>query len=1060
MISKETIAKILDRADIHEVIGDFVKLTKAGKDYKGLSPFTTEKSPSFFVSPGKGIFKDFSSGKGGNVITFLMEHERLTYPQALRYLADRYKIDIEEDKPEDPQVESRRDLIFQVNAFAAKFFSSQLYAPENAVILEYIQSRWSKDDIVTWQIGIAPDQWTAFHDHAAAAGYDNGALLTSNLCREKNGRVYDYFRNRIIFPIFNDSGNISGFGGRSLPWDDKETAKYINSPDSDVYNKSRLLYGIMQARKAMAKYSICHIVEGYGDVISMHTAGYWNTVAPCGTAVTEEQAVAIRKICKKVNLLFDGDTAGFNATLRTAEIFLQAGIYVMVTRLPDGEDPGSYIKEENKDFVIENMRSFITWRAGELLKNTDEDPMARHMAIKEVVRLLSLITEKSLRDIFIGELSKKNKIEKKILTDGLLEVIGNGSSVSEDDLPAEVDAREFDRWGFYEYKNQYHFKTKDGVQQLSNFVMRPLFHVESINDTRRIYELVNFRGYRVVIDFDMQEMTSLQAFRKNVEGRGNFLFWGMDNHFGKIKLRLYEETKTCQEIRNLGWQKQGFWAWANGIICPDEGFIKVDDNGLVEFNGNNYFIPAFSRIYINDRSIFIDERKFIYKSRKVDMHAWALKFVEVFGENAQIGICFWIAAIFRDHILHIFKNFPMLNLFGPKGTGKSQMAMSLSCLFGTGQTPFNIHNGTKPGLAEHLQQFINGLAWVDEYKNILDYDKIETLKSIYDAIGRSRMNMDRGKKKETTQVNSAAVVSGQEMPTADVALFSRMIFLRFHKTKFSEDEKRRYQQLKDMENDGLAHLTSQIIAHRAYFEKNFYAVYDSTLAELSALLAEDGIEDRIIRNMCTAIAAFRTLEEKIDMPFHYEDLKKIAATVVRIQNNQVYNSNEVSIFWNILESLFDENALIEEWHFKIQFTDSILTHNRELDFGKGGAKYVLKFKFNAISKMYAEHARKMGVKPLPSDTLKYYLENHESFLAVEKSCRFTLTEFNKEEGKITEQKQQTTAYCFDYAKLKINLTREAIMAKEELNGKKAQVESNQMNINAMVESGKDDDMPF
>lgn len=1051
LISEETKFKVLDRADIAEIVGDFVKLKRSGNQLRGISPFTNEKTPSFYVLPDKGIFKDFSSGKGGDVITFLMDHEKLSYPEAIRYLAKRYHVDIMEAEPEDPGVEKERELIFNMNNFAARFFSSQLYAKENDRALEYIQSRWSQDDIIAWQIGFAPDGWNHLGNHATSAGYDQEHLKTANLLREKNGKVFDYFRNRIIFPILDASGNIAGFGGRAIPGTD-EQVKYINSPESPVYDKSRILYGLYQGRKAIVNSKICHLVEGYADVIRMHSVGLVNTVAPCGTGFTEYQARAILKLTTKINIFFDGDPAGFEATKRAGEIALKAGLHVVVTRPPDGEDPDSFINEDTASWIKNNSSTYLSWRAQDLMREIGEDPLARYHALKEIARILLHIEDKTMRDVLAQELMSTNKIPKKQLQDLLTEG-GLESSINNDPLPEEVDARQFERWGFYEHKNEYYFKTKDGITKQSNFILKPLFHVKSTTDKRRIFELLNCHGYKEVIDFDMQEMTSLQAFRKNVEGLGNFLFWGTDIQFGKIKLKLYEETKTCLEIKNLGWQKEGFWAWSNGIIDAEGTFLNVDEYGLVEYVGNNYYIPAFSKIFLNDRSVFIDERRFIYKKREVSLRNWSDQFVEVFGSNAKIGICFWIASLFRDFILHIFKNFPMLNLFGPKGTGKSQMAMSLSCLFGKGQTPFNIHNGTKPGLAEHIQQFVNAIAWVDEYKNSLEYDKIETLKSIYDSIGRSRLNMDKGKKKETTLVNSAVIISGQEMPTADVALFSRMIFLRFHKTNFSEEEKNRYDTLKSMESDGLSHLTSEVISHRAYFEKNFWTNYEMTLRDLSNVLSEDQIEDRIIRNISTVLAAFKTLEHKLDFSFTSDQLMHIAADTVKIQNSQVSTSNEVSVFWNILEALFDENTIIDEWHFRIKYTSQILTTTKsEIKLAK--AMDVLKFKFNAVAKLYSEHSRKMGIKPLPHDTLRYYLENHEAFIGVEKSCQFISKNFDNLLGKTVEQKQITSAYCFDYSKLNINLNREAIEVKD--------AGENSSNLYTPGESrdSVDQDMPF
>ncbi len=346
-------------------------------------------------------------------------------------------------------------------------------------------------------------------------------------------------------------------------------------------------------------------------------------------------------------------------------------------------------------------------------------------------------------------------------------------------VPKDIDPNEFEKWGFYEENNSYHFRIKDSIVKLSNFIMKPIFHIDSIIDPKRIYELVNEHGYRVVVNLDMNEMTSLQGFQRNVESKGNFMFWGQMGQFQKLKLKLYEETRTCTEIKNLGWQKEGFWAWANGMLNNEGDFIAIDEYGIVRLNDQDYFIPAFSKIYLKDKSIFLDERKFQYKKSEITLKTWQDLYLKVHGDNAMVGFAWYIASLFRDHILYLNDNFPLLNLFGQKGSGKNTLAYSLLSLFGKKQTEFNIHNGTKPGLAKHLEIFSNSVAFVDEYKNSLDFDKIETLKSIYNAIGRSRLNMDKGGKKEITEVNQAVIVAGQEMPTIDVALSSRMIFLQF-----------------------------------------------------------------------------------------------------------------------------------------------------------------------------------------------------------------------------------------------------------------------------------------
>jgi len=327
----------------------------------------------------------------------------------------------------------------------------------------------------------------------------------------------------------------------------------------------------------------------------------------------------------------------------------------------------------------------------------------------------------------------------------------------------------------------------------------------------------------------------------------------------------------------------------------------------------------------------------------------------------------------------------------------------------------------KPALPSTFSNFINGFAWIDEYKNNIDYDKIETLKSIYDAIGRNRLNYDKGKKKETTQVNSAVTLSGQEMPTADVALFSRVIFLQFQKTEYSAEEKEDYNRLKDYEKQGLSHITAEILKLRTYFVENYFHHYDIVLKDLFALLKENVVEDRILRNWCVILTSIRVLSSRLELPFHYEDITTEAVRLITNQNRQISSSNEIAVFWDMLEAMFDNNEIIDKWHFLITRATAISGVKEQLIFPQ--SMEVLKIKFNSIYKIYSEHARKQNNKALPATTLKYYLENSKYFLGVEKSTRFSRKDFSAAEGKAIEQRQVTSSWCFDYEALKINLIR-------------------------------------
>jgi len=1026
MISQTSIDNVFSAINAVEIISQYVDLKKSGKSYKGKCPFHDETDSSFTVSPELNIFKCFGCGKSGNGIDFLMAYKAYSFPQAIKEVANYYSIEIIEDQlsDDDKAIHKQNELFYKIYELSAEYFHQNLFKPENAIALEYAFSRFSLDQINKFQIGYSSDNWQELYEHLKEqVNVSDDALVESRLInRSEKGRYYDFFRNRLMFPIRNSSQRVISFGARNLPGSDGP--KYLNTANSPIYNKSKSLYMIDHALQSIRETATITLVEGYTDAITLHEHSYDNTVAPSGTALSEDHLNFISQYANSALLVYDGDEAGMQAANKNAVRLIEKGILVKMANLPDGLDPYEYFNRAGSQEALESLeQDFLLFKARAYAKNSD-DLVLKHEGIQYLSKLVSHFPSSSLRTFYIDHFSKILKCQKKQFKDEIAAIqAANTPHYKHDDgLPEDVDVSSYQKYGFYAYLNEYYFKNeKGGNVKLSNFIMNPLFHIESTNDTRRIYELINSDGHKIVVDFDMQEMVSLSNFRRNIEGRGNFLFSGQDKHMNKLKLKLYKETKTCKEVSNLGWQKEGFFAWSNGITGINGEFIEVDENGLVNFNNKDYFIAAFSKIYIDDRSVFLDERKFRYIERDVTLLEWSELFIKVFGDNAKLGIAFWIASIFRDQLLYTFNNFPILNLFGPKGTGKSQMAMSLLCLFGVQQTPFNIHNGTKPGLAEHVQQFINAFAWIDEYKNNIEFDKIETLKSIYDAIGRNRLNFEKGKKKETTQVNSAVILSGQEMPTADVALFSRMIFLQFHKTEYSQQEKKDYDRLKAMEKEGLSHLTAAIIAHRGYFEENFYVTYDAVLSDIFSSLEKEGIEDRILRSFSTILAAFKTICERLSLRIDYEDLQKVAIKAIVDQTAQISKSNEVSMFWDTIEALFDENVLIDKWHFKVDSCSelSLKSGKKELT----PPIMVLKLKFSTIYKFYATHSKRSGQSVLPSSTLKYYLENNPAFLGIENSSKFHFKEFSSEEGKLIEKKQVTSAYCFNYKMLNINLVR-------------------------------------
>ncbi len=424
MIDKQTVAKILDAAQIVDVVSDFVTLRKRGVNYIGLCPFHDEKTGSFTVSPAKGIFKCFGCGKGGGPVHFIMEHEQLDYPGALRYLAKKYHIEIVEKEmtPEEQQSQSDREAMFALNTWAQSYFTKQMNGTEEgrAVGLSYFRSRGFTDEIIEkFGLGYCLDKSDAMTLTALQSGYKADFIEKCGLGnRRDNGTWYDRFRGRVMFPVHTLSGKVVAFGGRVLKKDDK-TAKYVNSPESEIYHKSNELYGIYFAKQSIVKYDRCFLVEGYTDVISMHQAGITNVVASSGTSLTPGQIRMIHRFTPNITVLYDGDAAGIKASIRGIDLLLEEGMNVKVVLLPDGEDPDSYAQSNNAsdfiDFIDRNQVDFIRFKIQLLLDEIGNDPIKRAGLIQDVVNSVSLIPDTIVRSVYAKECAKLLEIDEKVV---------------------------------------------------------------------------------------------------------------------------------------------------------------------------------------------------------------------------------------------------------------------------------------------------------------------------------------------------------------------------------------------------------------------------------------------------------------------------------------------------------------------------------------------------------------------------------------------------------------------------------------------------------------------
>ncbi|MBY0433453.1 MAG: DNA primase [Cyclobacteriaceae bacterium] len=521
MISRETIDEVRNRMDIVDVISDFVSLKRSGQNYKALSPFNNEKTPSFFVVPGKGIFKDFSSGKGGDAISFVMEHEGMSYVEAIRFLAKKYGVEIKEDvvSEEFREQQSEREGLYILMNFAKDYYKDNLFNTEEGrgIGLSYFRERGFNDrTIQKFELGYALEGWNNLSDEAIKKSYSKELLeKTGLIVKNEEGRTYDRFRGRVIFPVHNLTGKVIAFGARMLG-KDKNQPKYINSPETEIYHKSNVLYGLSQAKNAIRQKDNCFLVEGYTDVLSMHQSDVENVVASSGTALTEEQIKLIRRFTENVTVLFDGDSAGIKAALRGIDLILKGGLNVRVVLLPDNDDPDSYSRKvgttEFQKYLAQKSQDFISFKSGLYANESGSDPIRKAESIKEIISSIALIPDPVKRSVYLQETSQQLKIAEAVLITELNKMLVQERKKKERDRlqPAQQEERidhlvesQATAVTPLDVKDMVYYQERETVrlllnyadhsleeQKLSDFLLHELEDVEFANPVfREIYEV-------------------------------------------------------------------------------------------------------------------------------------------------------------------------------------------------------------------------------------------------------------------------------------------------------------------------------------------------------------------------------------------------------------------------------------------------------------------------------------------------------------------------------------------------------------------------------------------
>ncbi len=670
--------------DIEDIIKDYIPISKKGKDFKAVCPFHDDKSPSMSISPNLGIYKCFSCGAAGNAIKFVMEYQRISYFEALKEIAKNHSIHYETRERTDKEIQlsNKKDAIITVNDFTNKHFQKNLVQPPNALAYEYALNRWSDETIKTFELGYAPDEWHNLKDYAKENSIKTDILLEADLLKQSKDRIFDSFRGRLIFPIKNKYGRTIGFTGRFTHNDNKKY-RHLNTGETKVFKKGNNLFGLNLAYRSIKEKDKCYLVEGNPDVMRLHETGVTNVIAPLGTALTDNQINQIKKLTKNVVIISDNDDAGIKATKRSAELFNTAGMFVFTIIVPgENQDPDSYFKNKTyQEFVnFENNRS-TDYIENLILSKKDQtlSPSEKTDFVNEVFKAITNLPETTWP--IYEEIATTHITPKKLITDRFKE-LRKDMNDNKNNIPEHVKLSDYEEYGFYIDEGVYFFNTKSGAIRGSNFLMTPLFHVQSNINVKRLFEVENIYGVRKIIELAQKDLIALSRFNEAIEGLGNFLFEGGDSELRKLKRFLYAETETCTEIIKLGWQRKGFMAWSNGIL--NGKFTNVDKYGIASYNEENYYLPAHSQIFIGDEEeLFANEKKFIHMKDNsgVTLNNYLVSLTNTFGDNAKIAFSYLVASLFRDIIFNEFKFFPILNLFGFKGSGKTEMGESLLHFF-------------------------------------------------------------------------------------------------------------------------------------------------------------------------------------------------------------------------------------------------------------------------------------------------------------------------------------------------------------------------------------------
>ena len=1019
MIKSSVIDKLYE-ADLCQAIGrvytDASYKIRNNGTAEGCSPFKNERTPSFKVSNVKNIWKDFGSGKGGtSIIDFIQAYKGVDFLEAVKIACETLNIPIEYEKETDEQKEKRtqKQSLTQILKKTAEIYRQNFVSlPLESEAKKYMLSRNFTDEIVdNFGIGYAlAGLYEAFKEQAIVSDGEALGLLRKN----SQGNYYDFFKGRIIFPIADKYGHCVGFGGRCVGANGN-SPKYLNSPESAIFNKSELLYGFHLARNTIANTGEVYLVEGYTDVMRMHQIGFTNTIATLGTALTPQHLAQLKKLCRKVIIFRDSDSAGRTAAERDLQLILQAGLFaeLVVIQSESKEDPDSIgQRPEAVELIKASRTDAIVHLIGEAYRTALDRYTEKHGESKKPLllpedkknltelagKLVGCIPDDTIREAYTEQLKEMFNIKVSAVKSQVSgsrsqvpevraqrTVFSNDGSLDNYLFPDEVEnpylyKNEIIEYGLFQHQNRiYTSAGKEGKEyfmSISNFSIEIVQHMQDEKFPMKLIRICNIYGSEKIFDILSDKINSLPSFKNVVTSFGNYYFSGTPSQHERLLRYLFDRMGTGRKISILGWQTEGFWAWNNKIVIPQGEDIVLDKTGLFNYQNTCYYIPSANANYENNAFMYGAQKRFKSTATSLAPPEYFRQMYKVHRSHAITAILFGIGAFYQDVIVAGTGFYPLLFLYGPASTGKDNLCEAVQSLMGIPQTAIQLEGGASTIKAQirEFSQFSNGISQLSEYKR--GNPQIDgVLKGLWDRRGYKRGTIESPVATEEVPILSATILTGNDCPDAE-ALITRLLWEEMKQQEFDDEAKKQYNVLKDMCKKGISGMADFFIHKRDFFADKFLETYREAKRNFTKGELFKNVPSRITDNLSVLRAVFNIFKNDWIFPFTEEEMLAHFEIMVDSQRKKIETDSAANRFWDCI------------------LVCMRLTQGEALRMGinlreEGG---YLSFNFSTVYSIVQRQWFIQYRENAPSKTeLRRQIKEAESFVGEEKAVRINLT---------------------------------------------------------------------